>query len=480
MSNIPLTANVRQTLYALKNVQRLTAETSLRLNTGKKVNSVTDDMPAYIKSTNLANRAAEMNKLLDNAQQSIQMIKAAQEGLSKISSLVENAKSMANLAMGTSSNTSLLTGTVKFTGEEQVITDMTSVTAGNDFILKTGEVNKLETSGKNFSATQKVGDAGLSAGEPLYIKIGDDAWVGIAPSSTNMTMQQYMDSIERTIGSDKISAEIKDGQIVLTAKNSKSLLVQDNPLNAVPSPDAASTLGFDTGHVLTITDGMTVENLMTQISAIDGLNAELSFDKTITITDEFGRDLVISDLHGQSAKALGISGTATNGRAANKTYAEAYDASIKQINDLVKDSYYGGINLLEGDNYTSYFDEKRQNGFTIKGINANSEALGFTPTENNWESKSDIEKSLNQAEQALSQIKYFSEIYAHNFNTVSSSTEYMEDLQATILYASDEIVAANDEEEAAKSLALQVMQDICINALSLSSQSTSAILKIFG
>ena len=101
MSNIPLTANVRQTLYALKNVQELTAQTSLRLNTGKKVNDVTDNMPAYIKSSQLSNRAAEMSKLLDNAQQTIQMIKVAQEGLSQISALIENAKSMANLALGT-------------------------------------------------------------------------------------------------------------------------------------------------------------------------------------------------------------------------------------------------------------------------------------------------------------------------------------------------------------------------------------------
>ncbi|MBR7158973.1 MAG: hypothetical protein IKD08_04765 [Alphaproteobacteria bacterium] len=480
MSNIPLTANVRQTLYALKNVQQLTAQTSLRLNTGKKVNDVTDNMPAYIKSSQLSNRAAEMSKLLDNAQQTIQMIKVAQEGLSQISALIENAKSMANLALGTNADFSLLVGTEKIASTEQIITDIPSVTAGDTFILKTGEIDKAVTSGGNFSESQTVSEAGIAAGEPLYIKIGDDAWVEVAPSSGNMTMQQYMDSIEKTIGEDKISAEIKDGEIVLTAKDGKPIFLQDNPVNNAGNPDAASTLGFDTGNVLTITDGMTAEDLMTQISAINGINAELSLDNNIRITDDFGRELAISDLQGQSAKALGIAGTTTNGRTANKSYAASFDSIIEQINSIVKDCSYGGINLLEGDNYTAFFDEKRQNGFTVRGIDASSEALGFTATENNWEHKADIEKSLNQIETALSKINYASEIYAHNFSTVTASSDYMQVMQDTIIYASDEIVAADDEEEAAKLLSLEVMQELCVNALSLSSQTTSAILKIFG
>ena len=480
MTSIPLSANVRQTLYALKNLQNLTAQTSLRLNTGKKINSVTDDMPAYIKSTTLSTRAAEINKLLDTAQQSIQMIKVAQEGLTQISSFLENAKSMANLALGTNAEISILQGTVAFNSTDQVITNIPNINPGDSFVIKTGSINTAETNKGNFSPNQTINELGIDTGEPLYIRVGNEEWKEIIPSSPNMTLQQYIDSIEKNIGKDKISAEIKNGEIIISAKNGDTILIQDNPFNIPENPNVASTLGFDTGNLINITDGMSIKDLINEITKIDGINVNFTSDNKLKITDEFGRNILISDLQGQSAQTLGIKGSALNGRETNKTYADAFNDNIEQINSIVMDCYYGGINLLEGDSYTSYFDEKRQNSFTINGINANSEALGLTKAENNWENKEDIEKSLAQLEQALSQINYTSEIYAHNFNTVTASTDYMQNLKETIVFASDTIVAANNEEEAAKLLALDIMQNMCINALSLSSQSTNSILKIFG
>jgi len=105
MSDITLSAGVRQNLLALQNQANLFNVTSERLSTGKKVNSALDNPTAYFTAAALNNRASQLSDLLDNMGNAVQTVQAANQGITSITSLVNSAKALANQALGTSDTT---------------------------------------------------------------------------------------------------------------------------------------------------------------------------------------------------------------------------------------------------------------------------------------------------------------------------------------------------------------------------------------
>ena len=98
MSDIVLSAGVRQNLLSLQTTAQLMATTQNRLATGKKVNSALDNPGNFFTSQSLNNRASDLNALLDSIGQAQQTLKAADTGLTSLTKLVESAKSIAKQA----------------------------------------------------------------------------------------------------------------------------------------------------------------------------------------------------------------------------------------------------------------------------------------------------------------------------------------------------------------------------------------------
>jgi flagellin len=82
LSNITLTAAVRQNLLSLQGTADLLATTQGRLATGKKVNSALDNPTNFFTAAGLDSRASDISNLLD--------------GITSLSKLVDTAKSIAN------------------------------------------------------------------------------------------------------------------------------------------------------------------------------------------------------------------------------------------------------------------------------------------------------------------------------------------------------------------------------------------------
>ena len=66
MSDITLSAGVRQNLLALQSTATLLSTTQEALSTGKKVNSALDNPSNFFTSQSLNNRANDLNALLDS------------------------------------------------------------------------------------------------------------------------------------------------------------------------------------------------------------------------------------------------------------------------------------------------------------------------------------------------------------------------------------------------------------------------------
>src|SRR3954462_3029389 len=96
LSNITLSASVRQNLLSLQSTAELLATTQSRLATGKKVNNALDNPTNFFTAAGLDSRASDISNLLDSIGNGVQVLQAANTGITSLSKLVDTAKSIAN------------------------------------------------------------------------------------------------------------------------------------------------------------------------------------------------------------------------------------------------------------------------------------------------------------------------------------------------------------------------------------------------
>ena len=95
MSDIVLSASVRQNLLSLQSTADLLSTTQNRLATGKKVNTALDNPTNFFTAAALDNRANDLNNLLDGIGNGVQVLQAANTGITSLQKLVDTAKSIA-------------------------------------------------------------------------------------------------------------------------------------------------------------------------------------------------------------------------------------------------------------------------------------------------------------------------------------------------------------------------------------------------
>ena len=100
MSNITLTAVQQDTILQLQNASSLYDTTQDHLNTGKKVNSVTDDAVAYFRSNTLYDRASALTTTKGNIDQSVSAVTAALNATSAVDGLLKQLKGVLEGARG--------------------------------------------------------------------------------------------------------------------------------------------------------------------------------------------------------------------------------------------------------------------------------------------------------------------------------------------------------------------------------------------
>src|SRR6476660_6325404 len=96
LSNVTLSAAVRQNLLSLQGTADLLSTTQGRLATGKKVNSALDNPTNLFTAAGLDARASDISNLLDSIGNGVQVLQAANTGITSLSKLVDTAKSIAN------------------------------------------------------------------------------------------------------------------------------------------------------------------------------------------------------------------------------------------------------------------------------------------------------------------------------------------------------------------------------------------------
>ena len=154
-----------------------------------------------------------------------------------------------------------------------------------------------------------------------------------------------------------------------------------------------------------------------------------------------------------------------------------YTSIISQYDSLIKDASYKGVNLLQEQDLKVTFNEGRTAWLDVLGKDASSTALGLTTLE--WNSKEDIEKSIEELTNAMNQIRSMSSELGSYYNIVLSRQDFTENLINVLEEGADKLTLADMDEESANMLALQTRQQLAINSLSLASQAAQGILRLF-
>ena len=157
--------------------------------------------------------------------------------------------------------------------------------------------------------------------------------------------------------------------------------------------------------------------------------------------------------------------------------ANDYNALREQIDTLVSDASYRGVNLLNGDDLTTFFNENNSSQLTTEGATFTANGLGLT--EASFRSSSDVELTGTQAREALGSVRSFGSSLANNLSVIQTRQTFTEQTINTLQAGADDLTVADQNEEGANLLALQTRQTLGVTSLSLASQSQQAVLRLF-
>lgn len=417
MADISLTASMRTNLLSLQNTQSLMDTTQERLSTGLKVNSAIDNASSYYTAQSLNNRASDLSALLDSMGQGIQTIQAANEGIEAITEFVEQAKAIANSARDAASKTDVKTLNAKFSDLTTPQTPKTSAATALTLEIKKVNGDKVEALGSSDEHDKAV----TAALDKLNAKLvagelgGKDA--STFKAAADAAMKEFTGTVLEDVMEFSISA---DGKVSLTAKAGYQIAAKGAGEFAGQGDKAADT----------------------------GLAGDTATSTVNVNTDR-------------------------------QKYAEQFNEIMRQIDKLAKDSGYKGINLLQMNTLTVIFNEDRSSQIEVKGVDASSTGLKISNPVDSWQTDEDINKSITEAENAISELRIMASDYGNYYSIVQNRQSFTKSLVNVLTEGADNLTLADMNEESANMLALQTRQQLAINSLSLASQAAQGVLQLF-
>ena len=262
MSDITLTAGIRQNLLSLQQTSADLTTTQEALATGKSVNSAADNPGAYFTSQNLTNSANSLSTLLDQIGQGLQTIDAATNGLQGITSLLQQALSTVqqaqsdpfSTAAATTGSVSISTSTITTANTGNLLLAVGSSTA--TISISAGEALSSIESAVNSASTTTLGGA-ITASDNGS---GD---LILSSASTAFTVTSNTTSAALGLGTGAINGTSSTRTTLQS--NYNTLLTQINQLAGDSGYNGVNLIG---GNNLQINFNSTATSSLT----IDGVN----------------------------------------------------------------------------------------------------------------------------------------------------------------------------------------------------------------
>jgi flagellin-like hook-associated protein FlgL len=437
---------VRSSLASLQTITAQAAAVQNRLATGKKVNTAVDNPVNFFTAQSLNNRSDQLKGLLDGISNGIQTVQAASKGIDGITKLVGSLQSTVKQAQADAAQnrpTVVGTGTTLATASEAALTSKSL---------------------KDIALDKRVGSAGDTTVATATASSAGD--LGIDTTATPALNIQIVTNPAAATSTTNIS-------VALTANTT----VRD-VVNAINTSGVATAFVDEKG--LLNVKGTGSETLGVGIGV--GADAAAATTASATGTSNTAFGLAATD------RTTGIASSGVTS-ATRSNLIEQFNTLRTQIDSLAKDAGFNGVNLLQGDKVTIAFNEKggaNQTKLDIQGTNLTSDNIGIQQAGNaqvagtiNFQNDADLEKATTALTNALTSLKSLSSTFGANLSVAQTRQDFTKDLAEVLATGASNLVNADANEEAANLLSLQTRQQLSQTALSLSSQSDQAVLRLF-
>lgn len=202
-------------------------------------------------------------------------------------------------------------------------------------------------------------------------------------------------------------------------------------------------------------------------------------DKTITSVS------TVTTLTG-TVGAITIDTTVTSERG---VLATQYENLLSQIDVLASASSYKGNNLLTKDTLSVNFEG---GSIAVKGFNAYASDLGVNTTGfakastlptagpyTAWAISKDIKVDISNMDKGILKLKQEATKLSSAISVISIQQDFATSKINTLYKGADNLTAADTNEEGANMLMLQTRQALSTTALSMSSQASQSVLRLF-
>jgi len=185
----------------------------------------------------------------------------------------------------------------------------------------------------------------------------------------------------------------------------------------------------------------------------------------------------------QSAQALVSQAQQTSDTTIRANLSVQFGDIMGQVDQLAGDSGFNGINLLDSTNSSDLIvtlNESGSSNVTVAAVDFSSNGLAVNNAANNWGGLADITAASTDLTNALITLRSQAQAFGSNLSTVQIRQDFTKAMINTLQSGADSLTLADSNEEGANLLALQTRQQLSTTALSLASQASQAVLRLFG
>ncbi|HQX26925.1 MAG TPA: flagellin [Alphaproteobacteria bacterium] len=316
------------------------------------------------------------------------------------------------------------------------------------------------------------------AGRTLYSQLTNGvATNGLYNSSDTLGAQAgFLDNA----GADSIQVILNiDGVITTTTAalldtNTIQDLIDDINNNATVNTKVVASFNRTTGRIeLEFADSVGYVDLQFQANAASTIDFGFSGSQSVVAAAVIPTDVVLGAAGNDISERFNFSGS----NADVTQFQDDFNTIRGQIDSLVEDANIRGVNLLQGDTLTTFFNEDRTNTLATVGSDLSAAGLGIKVA--NFSNTANVQLSIDATITALDTVRNFGTTIANSLSIIQTRRDFTESTISILKAGAADLVTADQNEEGANLLALQTRQQLGVTALSLAAQSQQSVLRLF-
>lgn len=520
VSDIVLGSSIKSVLGSIKSSESAVNESSLRISTGKRVNTAIDDPVNFFSAVRLNNRRSDLVRLLDGMGQNINVIKVAEQTLQQIGIILDLAENhvfdaqteleATNSALPEAILADNPVGYFQLYDAETGVAQNLGNVAGIDGVYTTGS---SAPGNPGVAAPLSSGDDVLyygAGGLSLKLDGSQGQYVAVPNNPSINTPGPFP---ERTVEL-VFNTTTSGGRQVLWEEggnvNNLSIYLDGNLLRV----NGRTTFGPDYGPLdisIEIEEGETYHVAFTQDGPNDTFTGYLN-------GVSFGSESMNGTFIGNHPARNGIGAMNNDGYfhdgpqngynhyftgeisdvaiynsiLSPEDIAARYDATslglsetlglelnkiLQQIDLLVDDANYKGINLLEDDTLQTNFNEFGSSRLVTEGVDLTLAGLGLDNIK--LQRPSQVEGAIEAIQKAREEIRAFAGSLANDIYVINTRLDFTNRTISILDEGAADLIVADLNEEGATQLAAQTRLIVSQTALSLAADSQRTILNLF-